>query len=111
MLVVDEAHRMKNQDSLLHRTLTQVRSRTGEAEMFPGPGLLSDSPLCLSRVQFSVDFRVLLTGTPIQNNLQELYALLSFIQPNVFKADEVQNFVNTYSNVRHQAGLGRTRCR
>uniref|UniRef100_A0A3Q3VX27 Chromodomain helicase DNA binding protein 1-like n=1 Tax=Mola mola TaxID=94237 RepID=A0A3Q3VX27_MOLML len=74
VLVVDEAHRLKNQDSLLHRTLTQ----------------------------FSVDFSVLLTGTPIQNNLQELYALLSFIQPSVFEADDVQNFVNSYSNVRHQ---------
>lgn len=29
VLVVDEAHRLKNQDSLLHRTLTQVPSRTG----------------------------------------------------------------------------------
>uniref|UniRef100_A0A3P8VCM7 Helicase ATP-binding domain-containing protein n=1 Tax=Cynoglossus semilaevis TaxID=244447 RepID=A0A3P8VCM7_CYNSE len=51
ILVVDEAHRLKNQKSMLHQTLTQ----------------------------FSVEFRVLLTGTPIQNNLQELYSLLTFI--------------------------------
>jgi SWI/SNF-related matrix-associated actin-dependent regulator of chromatin subfamily A containing DEAD/H box 1 len=30
-------------------------------------------------------FRVLLTGTPLQNNLQELASLLSFILPSVFK--------------------------
>lgn len=28
VLVVDEAHRLKNQNSLLHKTLTQVRSFT-----------------------------------------------------------------------------------
>uniref|UniRef100_A0A671W9I8 Chromodomain helicase DNA binding protein 1-like n=1 Tax=Sparus aurata TaxID=8175 RepID=A0A671W9I8_SPAAU len=61
VLVVDEAHRLKNQNSLLHKTLTQ----------------------------FSVGFRVLLTGTPIQNNLQELYSLLSFIQPSIFTPDDV----------------------
>uniref|UniRef100_A0A3Q3GMA7 Chromodomain helicase DNA binding protein 1-like n=1 Tax=Labrus bergylta TaxID=56723 RepID=A0A3Q3GMA7_9LABR len=77
VLVVDEAHRLKNQNSVLHKTLTQ----------------------------FSVGFRVLLTGTPIQNNLQELYSLLNFIQPNVFSADEAEDFVNAYSNVQNQPAL------
>ncbi|KAM7013293.1 chromodomain-helicase-DNA-binding protein 1-like [Tautogolabrus adspersus] len=77
VLVVDEAHRLKNQNSLLHKTLTQ----------------------------FSVGFRVLLTGTPIQNNLLELYSLLSFIQPNVFSADETEDFVNAYSDVQSQPAL------
>uniref|UniRef100_A0A667YDN3 Chromodomain helicase DNA binding protein 1-like n=1 Tax=Myripristis murdjan TaxID=586833 RepID=A0A667YDN3_9TELE len=62
VLVVDEAHRLKNQNSLLHKTLTE----------------------------FSVGFRVLLTGTPIQNNLQEVYSLLNFIQPSLFPADETE---------------------
>ncbi|XP_067369374.1 chromodomain-helicase-DNA-binding protein 1-like [Channa argus] len=77
VLVVDEAHRLKNQNSLLHKTLTE----------------------------FSVGFRILLTGTPIQNNLQELYSLLSFIQPSIFTADETDHFVNSYSNVQHQPAL------
>ncbi|CAK6956184.1 chromodomain-helicase-DNA-binding protein 1-like [Scomber scombrus] len=77
VLVVDEAHRLKNQNSLLHKTLTE----------------------------FSVGFRVLLTGTPIQNNLQELYSLLSFIQPSIFTADDTDNFVNSYSNVQNQPAL------
>lgn len=77
MLVVDEAHRLKNQSSLLHKALTQ----------------------------FSVGFRVLLTGTPIQNNLQELYSLLSFIQPNIFTADETDSFTSSYSNVQNQPAL------
>ncbi|KAI3369040.1 hypothetical protein L3Q82_026001 [Scortum barcoo] len=77
VLVVDEAHRLKNQNSLLHKTLTQ----------------------------FSIGFRVLLTGTPIQNNLQELYSLLSFIQPSIFTGDEMDDFVSSYSDVQSQPAL------
>lgn len=76
-LVVDEAHRLKNQNSLLHQKLTQ----------------------------FSVGFRIMLTGTPIQNNLQELYSLLSFIQPSIFTADDTDTFVSCYSNVQNQPNL------
>ncbi|XP_004067863.1 chromodomain-helicase-DNA-binding protein 1-like isoform X1 [Oryzias latipes] len=77
VLVVDEAHRLKNPNSLLHQTLSE----------------------------FSVDFRVLLTGTPIQNSLQELYSLLSFIQPSIFAANDVDSFVDYYSRVQSQPAL------
>ena len=56
-LVVDEAHRLKNHESALHRTLL---------------GELKCGPV------------VLLTGTPSQNNLAELWALLHFVAPQVF---------------------------
>ncbi|KAG4439871.1 hypothetical protein IFR05_004647 [Cadophora sp. M221] len=36
-------------------------------------------------VKIPAQFRLLLTGTPLQNNLQELAALLAFILPGVFK--------------------------
>nr|XP_015217260.1 PREDICTED: chromodomain-helicase-DNA-binding protein 1-like isoform X3 [Lepisosteus oculatus] len=77
VLVVDEAHRLKNQNSLLHRTLSE----------------------------FSVGFRLLLTGTPIQNSLQEVYSLLSFIQPSIFPQEEGDSFINTYSPVQSQPEL------
>ena len=36
-------------------------------------------------MQLPAKFRLLLTGTPLQNNLQELASLLAFILPTVFK--------------------------
>lgn len=77
ILVVDEAHRLKNQQSLLHETLTK----------------------------FTVGFRVLLTGTPIQNNLQEVYSLLAFIQPSLFTPDDVEDFVIAYADVQTDSSL------
>lgn len=53
MLIIDEAHRLKNESSKLSTLLRQLTS---------------------SR-------RLLLTGTPIQNNLHELWALLNFLYP------------------------------
>jgi SNF2 family DNA or RNA helicase len=57
-VTIDEGHRIKNEKSSLRRALNRI-----------------DSP-----------FRLLLTGTPLQNNLHELWALLNYILPNVFKA-------------------------
>ncbi|TVY90307.1 ATP-dependent helicase [Lachnellula willkommii] len=36
-------------------------------------------------VRIPAEFKLLLTGTPLQNNLQELAALLAFIMPSVFE--------------------------
>ncbi|KAK1654380.1 SNF2 family domain-containing protein [Colletotrichum phormii] len=61
-LVVDEGQRLKNDKSLLYTALRSMR--------FP--------------------FRLLLTGTPLQNNKRELFNLLQFIDPtqNAAKLDE-----------------------
>ena len=59
-LIVDEAHRMKNEDSKLSQIL-----RT-----------------------YSTHSRLLITGTPLQNNLHELWALLNFLLPDVFSNSE-----------------------
>jgi SWI/SNF-related matrix-associated actin-dependent regulator of chromatin subfamily A member 5 len=59
-LVIDEAHRLKNEASLFSTT---VRA-------------------------FSTAHRLLLTGTPLQNNLHELWALLNFLLPDIFSSSE-----------------------
>lgn len=55
-VVIDEAHRIKNEETMLSKVV---------------------------RV-FSCDNRLLLTGTPLQNNIHELWALLNFLVPEVF---------------------------
>jgi SWI/SNF-related matrix-associated actin-dependent regulator of chromatin subfamily A member 5 len=59
-LIIDEAHRIKNDESKLS---TVVRS-------------------------FKSQNRLLITGTPLQNSLKELWALLNFLVPNIFDTDE-----------------------
>jgi len=59
-IIIDEAHRLKNEASAFSRTI-----RTFEAR-----------------------YRLLLTGTPLQNNLHELWALLNFLVPDVFASAE-----------------------
>ncbi|KAI0219754.1 Chromodomain-helicase-DNA-binding protein 1-like [Lamellibrachia satsuma] len=76
-LVVDEAHRLKNRESQLHQTL----------------------------LDFHIDHRVLLTGTPVQNNLRELYALLSFVAPHIFLDRYTNEFVERYSEVTDSSGV------
>ncbi|KAK4548522.1 hypothetical protein LTR36_009432 [Oleoguttula mirabilis] len=58
-MIVDEGHRMKNAGSKLSSTITQY---------------------------YHTRFRLILTGTPLQNNLPELWALLNFVLPNIFKS-------------------------
>jgi len=58
-MIVDEGHRMKNAQSKLSNTLTQY---------------------------YSTRYRLILTGTPLQNNLPELWALLNFVLPTIFKS-------------------------
>lgn len=59
-LIIDEAHRLKNEASVFSRTIRTIETR----------------------------YRLLLTGTPLQNNLHELWALLNFLVPDVFASAE-----------------------
>ena len=59
-LIIDEAHRLKNEDSQFAQTVRLLNTQ----------------------------YRLLLTGTPLQNNLHELWALLNFLLPDVFASSE-----------------------
>ena len=59
-LILDEAHRIKNDQWVLSQVLRK----------------------------FHTEHRLLLTGTPLQNNLKELWALLNFLMPKLFDSEE-----------------------
>lgn len=56
LLVVDEAHKMKNDETVFSQLMRHVKAR----------------------------FKILLTGTPIHNNTLELWSLLNFVMPEIF---------------------------
>ena len=58
-MIIDEGHRMKNTQSKLSLTLNTY---------------------------YHSDYRLILTGTPLQNNLPELWALLNFVLPKIFNS-------------------------
>ncbi|KAJ4968716.1 hypothetical protein NE237_015417 [Protea cynaroides] len=59
-IIIDEGHRIKNASCKLNSELKHYQS----------------------------SHRLLLTGTPLQNNLEELWALLNFLLPNIFNSSE-----------------------
>jgi len=66
-LIIDEAHRLKNEASAFSCTVRAFETR----------------------------YRLLLTGTPLQNNLHELWALLNFLVPDVFaNAEQFDDWFN-----------------
>ncbi|KAJ3007875.1 hypothetical protein HKX48_008895 [Thoreauomyces humboldtii] len=68
-VVLDEGHKIKNEASNVSSSLKGVQS----------------------------EFRLLLTGTPLQNNLHELWALLSWLLPEVFTPTTVQKFDDSFN--------------
>ncbi|XP_024150919.1 chromodomain-helicase-DNA-binding protein 4a isoform X2 [Oryzias melastigma] len=68
-LVVDEAHRLKNNQSKFFRVLNN----------------------------YSLQHKLLLTGTPLQNNLEELFHLLNFLTPERFNNLEV--FLEEFADI------------
>jgi len=56
LVVVDEGHRLKNPETVLHNAMAQLRCK----------------------------MRLLLTGTPLQNSVNELWALLHYLLPDLF---------------------------
>ncbi|KAI8384576.1 SNF2 family N-terminal domain-containing protein, partial [Radiomyces spectabilis] len=75
--VFDEAHRLKNKQSKVLEILKT----------------------------FYIEHKLLLTGTPLQNNLDELYSLLNFMQPEVFYDERY--FFAEYGNLQSAAQVER----
>ena len=54
---------------------------------------MTAAPLVQVVRMYKTNYRLLITGTPLQNNLHELWALLNFLLPEVFSsADKFDEF-------------------
>lgn len=73
MIVYDEGHMLKNSNSERYNKLMRLKA----------------------------EFRLLLTGTPLQNNLKELVSLLAFMLPTLFveKRDDLQGLFKKKASV------------
>jgi len=80
IIVIDEAHRLKNPNSRLYKTLI---------------GSFSTS-------DYNSRIKVLLTGTPLQNDVKELWSILAFCDPDEF--GECDDFVAQYSGCGNSIG-------
>ncbi|KAI9588380.1 hypothetical protein GQX74_004225 [Glossina fuscipes] len=77
VLVVDEAHRLKSNQSKFFRILNS----------------------------YNIAYKLLLTGTPLQNNLEELFHLLNFL--NKEKFNDLNAFQNEFADVSKEEQVKR----
>ena len=75
--VIDEAHRLKNRNCSLLKGLALFR----------------------------MEHRVLLTGTPLQNNIDELFSLLNFLEPKQFACSIA--FLSEFGNCQTDEQVGK----
>ena len=69
-VIIDEAHRLKNKNCKLIEGLRFM----------------------------DVEHKVLLTGTPLQNNIEELFSLLNFLEPQQFHSS--QEFLQEFGDLK-----------
>ncbi|CAF1633051.1 unnamed protein product [Adineta ricciae] len=76
IVVADEGHILKNAQTALAKSLSKIKTRR----------------------------RIVLTGTPLQNNLIEYYCMVSFIKPNLLgsQSEYINRFVNPIQNGQHR---------
>ncbi|PIK44556.1 putative chromodomain-helicase-DNA-binding protein 8-like isoform X3 [Apostichopus japonicus] len=77
VVIIDEAHRLKNRN----------------CKLLEGLKILD------------VEHRVLLTGTPLQNNVEELFSLLNFLEPGRFRS--LPQFLDDFGDLKTESQVER----
>ncbi|RKP19872.1 hypothetical protein ROZALSC1DRAFT_817, partial [Rozella allomycis CSF55] len=75
--IIDEAHRLKSKSSKITETLKM----------------------------YEMDHRILATGTPLQNRIEELWALMNFLEPQVFNSEE--EFIGEFGDLKRSEDVER----
>ena len=78
--VVDEAHRLRNVKGKLLECMKEISAK--------------------GTLKYGYQSRVLMTGTPLQNNTQELWTLLNFIEPGLFRS--LEEFEANFGNMANR---------
>jgi len=78
--VVDEAHRLRNQKGKLLECMREISAQ--------------------GTMHYGFQSRILMSGTPLQNDLTELWTLLNFIEP--FKFPDLDDFQVNFGNMNNQ---------
>ncbi|KAK2196522.1 bifunctional Zinc finger [Babesia duncani] len=74
-LILDEAHRIKNAAGAVRHSMDRVQA----------------------------NMRLLLTGTPLQNNAMELFTLINFMFPDIFKGSTIID--EAFNNTKNKRGM------
>ncbi|QDS73472.1 hypothetical protein FKW77_009015 [Venturia effusa] len=77
-LVLDEGHKIKNSETDVSKSLQGIKA----------------------------EYRLLLTGTPLQNNLGEMWSLLHWLLPNVFPVNTKDLFTKSFDLTRGMVNKG-----
>mmetsp|Transcript_4601 Transcript_4601/g.10378 ORF Transcript_4601/g.10378 Transcript_4601/m.10378 type:complete len:2557 (+) Transcript_4601:190-7860(+) len=78
--VVDEAHRLRNVKGKLLECMKEISAK--------------------GTLKYGYQSRVLMTGTPLQNNTAELWTLLNFIEPSRFRS--LEEFEENFGNMANR---------
>uniref|UniRef100_A0A1I8PAA2 Transcriptional regulator ATRX n=1 Tax=Stomoxys calcitrans TaxID=35570 RepID=A0A1I8PAA2_STOCA len=99
-------HSYKNRGNVSAHRLEEIRKNVNTYLLQPGADLVicdeghiiknSKSAISMAVAQIVTPRRIVLTGTPIQNNLKEYYSMVNFIKP-LFLGTE-KEFANLYAN-------------
>lgn len=91
-LIIDEGHRLKNSKCKLNAVLKEYNTQhrlllTGVLYAFDGPAKIQMITVAAAEWESHMRLAVL-TGTPVQNQLEELWSLLHFLMPTLFTSSE-----------------------